>query len=136
MKEHVGKLLFIALLTGCVSDVIKREYAEWQQSADADMSVDMGLFQEKYMNGWRERAGQKVEYKEWLESDDGQRMVDLEVFLTKYRNGWRERAMEKKAARLEYEEWKSSDDAVNNVVLEQFVAKYLWVYSVQLAQQK
>ena len=62
------------------------------------------VFDEKYRNGWRERAEKKrvlrEEYASWKQSDDYVADVTIQVFDEKYRNGWRERAEKKKEIRL------------------------------------
>lgn len=107
MKTIVAASLCGCLLAGCVSESVRREYAEWQKSDDAVASVSAGEFESKYMNGWRERAQEKrskrlarEEYRQWLRSDDAVKDTSYQEFQSKYKTGWRERAEQKKQVRL------------------------------------
>lgn len=107
MKTMVAAALCGCLLAGCVSESVRREYAEWQKSDDAVASVSAGEFESRYMNGWRERAQEKrskrlarEEYRQWLGSDDAVKDTSYQEFQSKYKTGWRERAEQKKQIRL------------------------------------
>ena len=107
MKTIVAAALCGCMLAGCVSEAVRREYAEWQKSDDAVASVSAGEFETKYMNGWRERAQEKrvkrlahEEYRQWLRSDDAVKDTSYQEFQSKYKTGWRERAAQKKQIRL------------------------------------
>ena len=107
MKTMVAAALCGCLLAGCVSEAVRREYAEWQKSDDAVASVSAGEFESRYMNGWRERAQEKrskrlarEEYRQWLVSDDAVKDTSYQEFQSKYKTGWRERAEQKKQIRL------------------------------------
>ena len=107
MKTIVAAALCGCLLAGCVSESVRREYAEWQKSDDAVASVSAGEFEAKYMNGWRERAQEKrskrlarEEYRQWLRSDDAVKDTSYQEFQSKYKTGWRERAEQKKQVRI------------------------------------